>query len=279
MRALLTRLTERLRQGADPFRSPRLEAEMLLASVLGRERISLLLHPEIPVPEEARERLEKLAARRLEGEPMAYLLGRREFWGRSFAVGPGVLIPRPETELAAEIALDLLPAGKPLRFLDLCAGSGCLGISLALERPAWRGLLLEKYPVPLACAARNAAELGADTGILQADVFFPPLRERTFGLVTANPPYIAPEERDEVMPQVLAHEPAEALFAGEHGLAVLEACVSLAARVLVPGGLVVLEHGCRQGEAVRRLLARKNFRGIETKKDLAGLDRASLGRV
>lgn len=258
--------------------APRLEAELLLACALKRDRLFVRMFPEHVPDDGALELFWALLARRCQGEPMAYLLGEKEFYGRPFRVRRGVLIPRPETELIIDTVLEDkdLAGREEVRFIDLGAGSGCIGLTLQLERPHWQGLLLERAGVPLAVCAENRKGLGAGRAlILQADLARAPLKDASLDLVVANPPYID-EDDPEVQAGVRAHEPHEALFAAQHGLADLASCISTAARVLVPGGLIVLEHGAQQAEMVRTLLAQQNFLKILTKKDLAGLDRVTL---
>ena len=259
--------------------SPRLEAELLLALALKRDRLFARMYPE-HVPDDGELSIfTALLARRCQGEPMAYLLGEKEFYGRPFRVRKGVLIPRPETELIVDTVLESaeLAGKKTVRFCDLGAGTGCIGLTLQLECPHWQGVLVERAPVPLAVCAENRKALGAERAlVLQADLALAPLGDASLDLVVSNPPYI--DEADpEVQAGVRAHEPHEALFAARHGLADLASCMATAARLLVPGGLLILEHGAQQGEIVRTMLAQQNFFKILTKKDLAGLDRVSLG--
>lgn len=269
------RLTE---AGVD---SPRLCAQLLAGHVLGMDRLRCLLEAERQLAPAEIRKLEILTARRATGEPLAHILGAREFFGRAFLVTPHTLIPRPETELLVEAALELLPASSPLLFADLGAGSGCIGVTLCLERPQWRGLLLELSAPALAVARENAVRLGAaaQLGALRADMRAAPLRAASCGLVVSNPPYIAEAERGEVMDEVLRFEPHAALFSPQAGLAHLRAVVGQAARVLRPGGLLLLEHGARQGAAVREILtAARVFDCIEVRRDLAGLERCALAR-
>ncbi|MBD5416384.1 MAG: peptide chain release factor N(5)-glutamine methyltransferase [Desulfovibrio sp.] len=265
--------------------SPRLCARLLCAYALGLTKLGVALAPERELDEVEAARLAALAARRATGEPLAHITGTREFFGRDFRVTRHTLVPRPETELLVETALELLPAG-PLMFADMGTGSGCIGISLACERPLWRGILLEKSAEALRMARENAAALlgreGAGPGasrlaLVLADLFAPPLRARALDLVISNPPYIGEGERPQVMDEVLRFEPASALFSPAEGLAHLAAVGEAARRLLRAGGLVILEHGAAQGAAVRGLLARQGFTGIGTRRDLAGLERCSFG--
>lgn len=262
--------------------SPRLCARLICGHALGLDKLGVALAPARELDKAEVVRMEALAARRATGEPLAHILGTREFFGRDFRVTRHTLVPRPETELLVETALELLPAS-PLTFADLGTGSGCIGLSLACERGEWRGVLLEKSPEALAVARQNAAALlpgaGARPALVLGDLFAPPLRPRTFDLVISNPPYIGAGERGCVMDEVLRFEPAEALFSPREGLAHLAAVCEAGRRLLRPGGLVLVEHGAGQGGAVRRLLTARGFEAVETRRDLAGLDRCTLGRL
>ncbi len=257
---------------------PRLEAELLAARVLGEARLFLRVHPERTLAPHEAAALEALARRRETGEPAAYLLGSREFYGRDFAVRPGVLVPRPETELLVDTVLELCPRGD-LRVLDAGAGTGCVGVTLALERPGWRVALLELMPAPAAVCAENARGLGGGALTVRGDIFALPFGAGCLVVLVSNPPYVARDEEDEVAPRVLADEPREALFSGRDGLEAIAALCRQAATTLRPGGLLALEHGWRQGAAVRRIMAGQGFQEIFTKKDLAGLDRVTVGRI
>ncbi len=257
--------------------SPRLEARILLGLATGLDAPGVLVHGAENLAPAAEAKAEALLARRLQGEPMAYIAGFREFYGRDFAVFPGVLIPRPETELVVETALESdLP--DQARFADLCAGSGCIGLTLALERPGWQGVLVEKEEDALEASRLNRGRLGAGNAeVLAGDVFALDLPARCFDLVTANPPYVAESERALVMPEVLAFEPFRALFSAQEGLAHVKAVARAASRILKDGGTLVLEHGFRQAVGVAEILADLGFSKIIAKKDLAGLDRVTRG--
>ena len=272
-RRIARKLTE---AGVD---SPRLCARLLCAQALGLDKLGVALAPGRELDGDETARLDALAARRATGEPLAHITGGREFFGRDFRVTRHTLVPRPETELLVETALGLLPEG-PLDFADMGTGSGCIGITLACERPSWRGVLLEKSPEALAVAGQNAASLPAGGAArllpVRGDLFAPPLRSRAYDLVVSNPPYIGMEERDLVMDEVLRFEPADALFSAQGGLAHLAAVCRGALRLLRPGGLLIMEHGAGQGAAVRGLMARAALAGVETRRDLAGHERCTL---
>ncbi len=257
--------------------APRLEARLLVRLATGLDAPGVLVHGQDELAPESEARAQAMLERRLRGEPMAYVAGFREFYGRDFEVFPGVLVPRPETELAVEEAL--APGlSQDARFADLCAGSGCIGLTLALERPAWQGVLVEKEAAALEACRRNREKLGcANVRVLAGDVFSLDLPAASFDLVVSNPPYVAESERDLVMPEVLAFEPEEALFSGDEGLAHVRAVAGAASRMLRDGGTIVLEHGFRQAKQVAGILEEFGFGKIIAKKDLAGLDRVTRG--
>lgn len=257
----------------------RLEAEMLCAHVLGTDRLSLQVHPDKPLTKEAADSLKMLAQRRAAGEPAAYLTGRKEFYGRDFGVRPGVLIPRPETELLVDTVLDLCPGDEERIFCDAGTGSGCIGITLKLEKPTWKGILLDKLPVPLAQARDNAKNNNAELAFVQGSFFSLPLSEKSLDVMVSNPPYIGCDEISDVDKSVLDYEPGEALFADDEGLAALRAVADWAQYGLKRGGILAMEHGWKQGNSVRLYLEKLGFRNIFTEKDIAGLDRITVARL
>ena len=279
LQELLTRLTRELQAaGTD---APALEARLLAGHVLRLDRIGLMLVMPAPVDEAAARAIRALTARRCAGEPLAHITGRREFFGRDFAVSPQTLIPRPETELLLEIVLRENGGREDLRFADLGAGTGCIGITLALELPRSRGLLLEYSAAALPVTARNIRDLGAGgrLALVRGDMFAPPLLPRCLDLLVSNPPYIAAAEENEVMAEVLRHEPHGALFSEDDGLRHLRAVAAAGRQALRSGGLLAVEHGYRQGAAVRGLLADAGFPAPRTEQDLAGLDRCTWARL
>jgi release factor glutamine methyltransferase len=244
--------------------SPRLEAQLLAGHVLLVERSWLLAHPEAEFPELAGE---GLLQRREGQEPLAYILGRREFYGREFRVRPGVLIPRQDTEILLEAALEATDAK---RALDIGAGSGILAISLKLERPAMDVTGVDVSPQALEIAAENAEALGADIRLLRSDGFSE-LEGVKFDLIVSNPPYIADSE--ELMGEVRQYEPAQALFSGPTGLEFYERLARESGEYLAPGGRLLLEVGHTQAAAVRALFEAEGWRWRETRKDLSGIER------
>jgi release factor glutamine methyltransferase len=255
----------------------RLEAQVLAAHALGVNRAWLIAHGDEPPEPAAIDGLETVIRRRLAGEPTAYLLGRREFFGRDFRVTPDVLIPRPETELLVEAALARLPPDRPATVLDLGTGSGCIAISLALARPDCRVTAVDISPAALAVARDNAVRLGAEVEFLQSD-WFAALEGRRFDLIVGNPPYVA--EADPHMTQGdLPREPYRALTAGPDGLDALRVIAAGAPAHLAPGGWLLAEHGWDQGEVCRSLFAAAGLEQVQTLTDLAGRDRVCLGRT
>jgi release factor glutamine methyltransferase len=252
----------------------RLEVRVLLGHALGVSRAWLIAHEHEELPAPLLEKYEALLARRLSGEPVAYLLGEKEFFGRSFHVTPDVLVPRPETELLVELALEKLPP--PARVLDLGTGSGCIAITLALERPDCGVIAVEQSAAALALAKQNAVHLGAKLGFYPGSWYQAlPAEMEKFDLIASNPPYVA--EGDPHL-AALTHEPAQALASGPDGLADIRHIVEGARAWLKPGGWLLFEHGWDQDEACRGLLQQAGFCDVETRADLAGIGRVTLGR-
>lgn len=252
----------------------RLEAELLMAKSLDRPRAWLYGHADEELPHAAAERLATLVQRRLAGEPVAYILGSREFFGRDFLVNPGVLIPRPETELVIELALQHLPRG-PCRLIDVGTGSGCIALTLAAERPAWEITAVDLSPAALAVCASNAQRLGLErVRRLESDLLGSVAGER-FDAIVSNPPYVAAGD-PHLARGDLRHEPACALSAGADGLAIIQRLIAQARETLEPGGWLIVEHGHDQGPAVAGLMARSGLAEIATHRDLAGIDRVTL---
>ena len=257
---------------------PRHEAEILLGAALGRPRSYLIANPEQRILDcEATDRYEAHLTRRAQGEPIAYILGEKEFWSLPIAVEPSVLVPRPETELVVERALAHLPAGEPLDVLDLAAGSGAIALAIASERPQCQVVGTDVSPEAVSLAIVNAARLGLERVEFHVGSWFEPVRGRRFDLVASNPPYIA-EGDSRVEPGVRRYEPHATLYSGPTGLEALARIAGEAPRHLKPGGWLVLEHGDLQGEAVRDLLAAAGFGSIATHRDLGGCERCTEGR-
>ncbi|CAJ64569.1 MULTISPECIES: peptide chain release factor N(5)-glutamine methyltransferase [Frankia] len=280
--AWLARATERLRSAG--VASPRADAEQLAAFALGISRARLVVVDELPPS--AAERLDELVARRARREPLQHLTGLAGFRYLDLAVGPGVFIPRPETESVVGWALAALPSvsgGGPV-CVDLCAGSGAIALSLAGEVPGARVHAVEVDPAALGWLRRNVAASGLPVTVHEADVTAPPIASlaRLAGsvdLVVSNPPYLPDADRDEVEPEVGEHDPPRALWGGADGLDVVRAVVALAARLLRPGGLLAVEHADGHGVAAPGLLrADGRWAEVADHPDLAGRDRFVTGR-
>ncbi len=252
---------------------PAAEARALLAHVLGVSREHLVAHPERAVEASAEATFNALVRQRHDAVPLAYLLGEREFYGRPFKVTPAVLVPRPETELLVELALQRCDR-EHASVVDLGTGSGCIAITLALERPSWQVQAVDRSADALAIARANGAALGARVTWHEGD-WLAPLGGQRADLIVANPPYVAPGD-----PHLadLRHEPLAALVAEGGALHALATIIASAPSHLPPGGLLLLEHGYDQGEAVRTLLQDRGFADVETQRDGAGIDRVALGR-
>ena len=260
--------------------SPRLDAELLLAEAMGAERATLAAHPEAPVPAAAGRVFGAMVRRRVMREPVAYILGRKGFRRIELAIDRRVLIPRPETELLVEIALELSPRS----VLDVGTGSGAVALAIADEMPGARVAAVDTSADAIAVAADNARRLGLTDRIAFTVGELPAGGGAEFDLVLANLPYVREDERATLAPEITCFEPAAALFAGADGL---DAIRGLVAR-LTPGPAgeppelacraVALEHGASQGPAVAELLAGAGFAEVEGRPDLAGIGRCALAR-
>jgi release factor glutamine methyltransferase len=261
--------------------SPRLDAELLLGKVLKLDRVGLLIDADRPLAKPELTQYRELYQRRRAGEPVAYLLGVREFYGRPFRVDRRVLIPRPDTEILVEVALERTKhISLSARVLDLCTGSGCVAVSLARERPTTHVIASDVSADALAVAAENALRLGAyNVGFVRSDLLaaFDPERHR-FDLITANPPYIAEGEIPTLSVDIRSFEPHLALTGGADGLDFLRKIVSEAPAFLADDGVLAVEIGSDQGPAVRDLFAAAGYRDVAVQKDYGGLDRVVSGR-
>jgi release factor glutamine methyltransferase len=253
---------------------PAAEARALLAHALAEPRERLIADPDRPVDASRAAAFRAAARRRADGEPLAYLLGEKEFYGRPFAVSPDVLVPRPETELLVELALARLRTMAGPRVLDLGTGTGCIAVSLALEHPAARVTAIDVSAAALEVARRNAERLAAEVAFRHGDWYAALPGDAAFELIVANPPYVAPTDPHLA---ALRHEPALALTDGRDGLACLEAIVDGAPRFLAPGGWLLVEHGFDQADAVQALFRQAGLRP-QTQADLAGLPRVTSGQ-
>jgi release factor glutamine methyltransferase len=257
-------------------REARADAERLLMHALGIGRAQLAAHPEHAAAAATDPAYRAMLARRLTGEPIAYILGHREFYGLEFEVSPAVLIPRADTELLVDLALERLPADAQGRVVDLGTGSGCVAIAIARARPRLRVIACDVSPDALRVAARNAARHGArNVSFLQGD-WLDALAGASVDMIVSNPPYI--RATDEHLPG-LRHEPQLALVSGEDGLQAWRAIAADASRCLVRGGWLLMEHGYDQGEACRALLQACAFGDQFGARDLGGQPRVTGGRA
>lgn len=250
----------------------RLDAELLLAALLRVPRSTLLAFAERDVDALTAAMFEAGLERLAAGEPLAYITGVREFWSLPLSVGPGVLVPRPETELLVELCLARLDA-QPHRVADLGTGSGAIALALARERPRWQVVATDRSRAALEMTAINARRLQLTQLELRQGDWCEALGEESFDAILSNPPYIAPD--DAALP-ALRHEPQEALVAGDAGFADLLQIAACARPRLVAGGLLLLEHGTGQSTRLARHLEQLGYRDISSHRDLAGHDRVML---
>lgn len=251
-----------------------LEARILLSHALGLSRVQLITRSEHPLDAEQAQHLTALFRRRMAGEPIAYLVGEREFFGLMLHTTPDVLIPRPETELLVELALQYLPQGG--RVLDLGTGSGAIAIAIAHQRPDAKLMASDRSSAALQVAARNASRHGVQVTFVESD-WYSSIPAQPFDLIVSNPPYIVAGD-PHLSQGDLRHEPIDALTDHGDGLGALRQIVAGAATRLVPGGWLLMEHGYDQAAAVRSLLQSAGCAEVQSWQDLAGIERVSGGR-
>jgi release factor glutamine methyltransferase len=250
-----------------------LDAQLLLARALQRPRSWLLAHGDEPLAASDQLEFQALLARRIAGEPLAYIVGEREFWSLPLHVSPAVLVPRPETELVVERAL-ALATSPTANVADLGTGSGAIALALASERLQWQLTATDHSTAALAIAEQNSRALGLHNVRFVAGDWLAPLQGERYALIASNPPYIA--EGDAAMRDLaLQHEPRTALCSGPEGLDALRTIIAGAADHLLPKGWLVLEHGADQAGAVARMLVAQGFTHVRSHADLAGLPRVT----
>jgi release factor glutamine methyltransferase len=257
--------------------SPRLDAELLLGRATGLDRAGLITHGDECLSPAQFSMFENSLAAREAGRPMAYLLGRREFWSLCLTVSEHTLIPRPETELLVESALAVIDSEAIIRVADLGTGSGAVALALGAERRQVEITATDISEPALAVARANADRLHIKNVAFVAGDWLTPLKGQTFDLIVSNPPYVA-EADPHLRIGDLRFEPRMALAAGPDGLDAIRRIVALAPFQMRPGGWLLLEHGHDQGAAVRDLLVAQAFGAVATRRDLAGLERVTLGR-
>ncbi len=281
------KLADLHRHGADSIsaalaldpREARLEAQILLGKSLGRSRAWLIAHDRDPLTPPQAAAFRELLGRRLAGEPVAYILGEREFYGMAFKVTPAVLIPRPETELLVELALARLPQDSPARVLDLGTGSGAVALAIAAQRPQTMVDAADISPAALDVARENARRLAVpNIRFLQGAWFAALPTHEKFDLIVSNPPYVAAGD-PHLTQGDLRFEPVGALASGADGLDDIRAIIAGAPSHLAPGGWLLFEHGYDQAAACRALLERARFVSVTSNADLAGIERVSLGKI
>ena len=259
--------------------SPRLDAELLLTDALGIDRVRLVIESDRRLSDAEPGLYRSLIQRRRTGEPVAYILGRREFYGISFAVDRRALVPRPDTEMLVEVALERTNARSMYgRALDLCTGSGCVAVAFARARPTWRVTASDVSRDALGLAWENARRAGAafSLRVVEGDLFAPFDGER-FELITANPPYIPSAELGELAPDIRDFEPRLALDGGADGLDVVRAVVRGASAHLEPNGVLALEVGYDQAPRATELFERAGFVEVRVQKDYGGHERVVSG--
>ncbi len=255
--------------------SPRRDAEILLGFVTGKTRTYILAFGETALSDRECEQLDDLLARRERGEPVAHLVGVREFWSLPLFVSPATLIPRPDTECLVEQALKRLPE-QPCRILDLGTGTGAIALALASERPDCQITAVDVMPDAVALALRNAEHLGISNVTILSSDWFSALAGQHFDLIVSNPPYIDEHDPHLAMGDV-CFEPRSALVAAQEGLADLAWIIAQSRRFLRAGGWLLLEHGWQQGEAVRALFGNQGYVQVETCRDYGDNERLTLG--
>ncbi|HNY47722.1 MAG TPA: peptide chain release factor N(5)-glutamine methyltransferase [Casimicrobium sp.] len=259
-------------------RLPRIELRMLLGHVLQREYAWLIAHDLEALDDATAAEFESLVARRVAGEPIAYLLGEREFYGRNFRCTPAALIPRPETELLVDVALTRIAPNESIRILDVGTGTGCIAITLALERPHAAVTAIDISPDALALARDNAQRLGAtNIDFIESNWFAAVSDSAQFDLIVSNPPYIVPGDAHLTQGD-LRFEPAVALADAVDGVESYRQLLRGAVKHLLSDGWLVVEHGYDQGESVPALFRAAGFTQVDMLRDLADMPRVTLGK-
>jgi release factor glutamine methyltransferase len=274
-------LVEVLQKSAALFKqkgidSPRLDAELIVGHVLALDRVALYLQHDRPLGDTEVDHIRELVRRRARREPLAYVLGRREFWSMDLLVRPGVLVPRPDTETLVEAALELVPEGERFFVADVGTGSGAVALAIAKERPESRLFATDIADEPLRVAKENATRLGLGDRIafLKGPLLEPIPPDRPIDLVVSNAPYIPTADIATLMPDVRDHEPRQALDGGPDGLHIIRALIAASTRARRG---IALEVGKGQADTVSELLRTAAFAAVRTKKDLAGIDRVVVG--
>jgi release factor glutamine methyltransferase len=256
----------------------RLEAEVLLGHVLNVPRSHLYAWPEIILTKQQETYYQELLKRRRQGEPIAYLTGKKEFWSLELQITDATLIPRPETELLVELALARLPTNSSALVIDLGTGSGAIALAIATERPQNRVLAIDNSPAALTVAQANAQRLGINNiEFIQSD-WFTNLTTMPAEIIVSNPPYLATDD-PHLQQGDIQYEPPLALVAGTDGLTAIRQLIEQAPPYLVDHGWLLLEHGYTQGKTVRKIFEQQGYVAVTTYNDLAGLERVTMGKI
>ena len=272
-RSLILEMTRRFRAAGIP--DPEFDSAALLASLCGRNPLSLRLDMETEIDQETEGQYRSLCARRIRREPLQYITGESRFCGYSFAVTPSVLIPRPETELLCEWAVEKIPVDASPRILDLCCGSGCIGITLKLRIPSSAVYMSDLSSAAADVARRNAERLSADVSVGTGDLF-ENIRDRNFDLIISNPPYI-PENECSLLQEEVKKEPLTALDGGNDGLDFYRRICREAPDYLRRGGILMFELGDGQHSAVGKMMEESGFQSVEIRKDFRQISRMISG--
>lgn len=274
VRSLLTWAIRSLQKST----TPHLDAEILLAHVLGLSRAQIIARHDAVIESQAEQKFRQLIIRRQAGEPIAYILGYREFWSLQLEVSPATLIPRPETELLVELALQKFPANENIHVLDLGTGSGAIALAIAHERPQWSVVATDRSTAALAIATRNAERLNIHNVSFRQGNWCEALSSTEFfHLIISNPPYIA-ENDPHLLQQDLQFEPRDALVAGKNGIAELHLIVQQARHHLLKEGQLLLEHGFDQKKFLMEILHEHHYTQIENHADFSGNTRVCTAR-
>ena len=260
---------------SDASESPRLDAEILLCRTIDMPRSYLFAHPEDELDAVTRERFEQLVERRAGGEPMAYIMGTKEFWSQELQVSPATLVPRPETELLVDLALREIPRMAEWRILDLGTGSGAIAIAIAGERLLCDVTAVDISADALAVARENARQLSLGNVHFEHGNWTEPVAGQRFDIIVSNPPYV---QSDDPALDRLRFEPVGALAAGPDGLDAIRVLAADCAAILADDGVLLIEHGAEQAGAVAALLADHGWTDIRCHDDLAGLPRVTVAR-
>ncbi len=256
--------------------SPQLDAQILLSHALKKNKAFLFTHPQALLSNSEWEQYKHFLDFRAQGIPVAYLTGQQDFWSLTLNVSPATLIPRPETELMVELTLTLLKHVKQTSLLELGTGCGAIALALAVEKPTWQITACDNSQDALAIAKENQIRLNLSKVTFKLSHWFSAFTGQRFNAILANPPYIA--QHDPHLP-ALRHEPQQALISGPEGLDDLTCIIAQSPAYLLPGGLLMLEHGFDQASAVATLMKQAGFKNIQCWRDLQGLERTTTGNI